>query len=64
MSAERYGMRRAALLLSNSFSDIDSLFRADVYLKDGYRYDSSPTETASRGTTCALASRVHSSRTA
>ncbi|MCS4292560.1 outer membrane receptor protein involved in Fe transport [Comamonas sp. BIGb0152] len=41
VSAERYGMRRSTLLLSNSFSDIDSLFLADVYRNDGYRYDSS-----------------------
>lgn len=41
VSAERYGLRRATLLLSNSFSDIDSLFLADVYRNDGYRYDTS-----------------------
>lgn len=41
VSAERYGLRRTTLVLSNTFSDIDSLFLADVYRNDGYRYDSS-----------------------
>lgn len=41
VSAERYGLRRTSLVLSNSFSDVDSLFLADVYRNDGYRYDSS-----------------------
>lgn len=41
VSAERYGLRRTSLVLSNSFSDIDSLLVADVYRNEGYRYASS-----------------------
>lgn len=41
VGVERYGLRRTSLVLSNTFSDVDSLFVADVYRNDGYRYDSS-----------------------
>jgi outer membrane receptor protein involved in Fe transport len=41
VSAERYGLRRTTLVLSNTFSDVDSLFLADVYRNEGYRHDAS-----------------------
>ncbi|MBV7426710.1 MULTISPECIES: TonB-dependent receptor [unclassified Acidovorax] len=44
ISAERHGLRRSTLVLSStiptSFSTIDSLWMADVYHNDGYRYAS------------------------
>ncbi|MCD2514282.1 TonB-dependent receptor [Comamonas endophytica] len=39
VGAERYGLRRTSLVLSNSFAEVDSLFVADVYRNDGYRRD-------------------------
>lgn len=41
VSAEKYGLRRTSVVLSNTFADVDSLFLADVYRNDGYRYASS-----------------------
>lgn len=44
VTAERYGLRRSTLVLSNTIptalADIDSLLLADVYRNDGYRYAS------------------------
>lgn len=40
VSAERYGLRRTSLVLSNRIADIDSLLVADVYRNEGYRYAS------------------------
>ena len=37
VGAERYGLRRTSLVLSNTFADIDSFFVADIYRNDGYR---------------------------
>jgi outer membrane receptor protein involved in Fe transport len=37
IGAERYGLRRTSLVLSNTLADIDSLLVADVYRNDGYR---------------------------
>lgn len=37
VGAERYGLRRTSLVLSNSFADVDSFFVADIYRNDGYR---------------------------
>lgn len=39
VGAERYGLRRTSLVLSNRFADVDSLLVADVYRNDGYRRD-------------------------
>ncbi|MET1116845.1 MAG: TonB-dependent receptor [Comamonas sp.] len=38
VGAERYGLRRMSLVLSNTVADIDSLLMADVYRNDGYRH--------------------------
>ena len=44
VSTERYGLRRSTLVLSNTLpttlANVDSLFMADLYRNDGYRYDS------------------------
>jgi outer membrane receptor protein involved in Fe transport len=41
LSAERYGLRRASLLLSHRLADrVDSLLVADLYRNDGYRHAS------------------------
>ncbi len=40
LAAERYGLRRASLVLSHRLSAIDSLLVADVYRNDGYRHAS------------------------
>ncbi|OLK00218.1 ligand-gated channel [Xanthomonas oryzae pv. oryzae] len=40
VSAERYGLRRTALVLSNKLSQVDSLLVADLSRNDGYRYAS------------------------
>lgn len=44
VGAERYGLKRTTLVLSNRFAagvaDIDSLLVADIYRNDGYRYAS------------------------
>ncbi|OWQ48259.1 ligand-gated channel [Roseateles noduli] len=41
VSVERYGLRRATLVLSNTFEGtFDSLLVADLYRNDGYRRDS------------------------
>ena len=40
VGAERYGLRRTSLVLSNRFAAIDSFFVADIYRNDGYRFAS------------------------
>lgn len=40
-SVERYGLRRASLVLSNQFEGFESLLIGDVFRNDGYRYASS-----------------------
>lgn len=41
LTAERYGLRRASLVLSSRFGDaVDSLLVADAYRNDGYRHAS------------------------
>jgi outer membrane receptor protein involved in Fe transport len=39
-TAESYGLRQAGLTLSSNFGGIDSLFVADLFRNDGYRYAS------------------------
>lgn len=39
-TAERYGLRRASLVLSNEFEGFDSLLVGERYRNDGYRYAS------------------------
>lgn len=39
-TAERYGLRRTSLVLSNQFEGFESLLIGDLYRNDGYRYAS------------------------
>jgi outer membrane receptor protein involved in Fe transport len=40
VTAERYGLKRASLVLSNQLQEVESLVVAEIYRNDGYRYAS------------------------